>query len=221
MIGPAFFTFIGLYLWACYRITGWAKKRAVNKGLPGWKYALPVALLSYGLLFWDWIPTFATHQCLCLSEGGFTVNKSLEQWKQENPGVADTLSPIERPKWEHEGNITRVPMNQRFIWEFEDTQYWFGIHGRDERIVDTQTGEILARYVDFDSAMRNPIVGPKTRFRDYKLWLSWGTRSCERGRGGGIIVFREDENSYEWVGKGEPPNGYKFNKLKSQFKYID
>jgi len=182
MIGLAYFTVIGLYLWACYRITQWAKKRAINTGLPVWKYALPAALLSYGLLFWDWIPTFATHQCLCRSESGFTVNKSLEQWKQENPGIADTLTPIEQAKWQHEGNITRVPMNQRFIWEFEDTQHWFGIHGRDERIVDTQTGDVLARYVDFDSAIKNPLTSSYTAtFRDYKGWLAWGTKSCEWG----------------------------------------
>jgi hypothetical protein len=180
VIGLIFFSVLGLYLWLCYYLTKLAKTQAKRKGINPWFYGIPAAILSYGILFWDWMPTFATHQYLCMTEGGFTVNKTVEQWKEENPGIAEMLEPIEHSKWQHEGNITRVPLNQRFIWEFEDSQHWFGIHGRDERIVDTQTDDVLARYVDFDSDIPN-MVGAQESLRDYKGWLTWGTKSCEWG----------------------------------------
>ena len=51
---------------------------------------------------------------------------------------------------------------------------------RDERIVDVETGEVLARYVDFDTDILGVERGTAARgLRDYKFWLVTG--SCESG----------------------------------------
>lgn len=206
MIGLVTFTILGLYLWGCYHITKWANHKAKSKGVAAWKYAVPAALLSYGLLFWDWAPTLATHQYLCMAEGGLTVLKPIEQWKKENPGIAETLTPIALAKWQHEANITRVPLNERFIWEFEDSTHWFGIHERDERIVDIENNEILARRINFDSALKNPLVSSyNISFRDYKGWLAWGTKRCPLGAGRTRWLY----------------NGDSFITIQSKFKRIN
>jgi len=182
MTGLVAYTVLGFYLWGCYRITLWAKGEALKAGVAPWRYMIPTAIISYGLLFWDWIPTFATHQYHCAQYAGFTVYKTLAEWKTENLGVAATLTPIKRAKWQYEGEITRVPLNERFIWEFEDSTHWFGIHERDQRIIDIQTNEVLAQHIDYDSAIKNPLKSSQNAsFRDYKSWLAWGTESCEWG----------------------------------------
>jgi hypothetical protein len=155
--------------------TRYARKR----GKPGWKGGVPVLVIMYLLLFWDLIPTHAVHRYYCATEGGFTVNKSLEQWKAENPGVTATLEPIKNAPWIATGEKTRIPLNQRFAWDRYERRHLFGVREREERIVDTETGETLARYVDFDTDIRAVERGIEARgLRDYKFWLA--TESCER-----------------------------------------
>ncbi|WP_260294245.1 hypothetical protein [Sedimenticola hydrogenitrophicus] len=150
---------------------------ARERGKPAWKGGVPVLVVMYLLLFWDWIPLRVAHSYYCATEGGFSLNKSLEQWKAENPGVAKTLRPIPDPTRTSTGNLVRYPLNQRFAWDIYTTREFLEIRKRDERIIDTKTGEVLARYVDFDSGQDQH--NPK-RFRDFRLWL-W-VESCERGQ---------------------------------------
>lgn len=150
---------------------------ARERGKSGWKGAVTVLMVMYLLMFWDLIPMQMAHRYYCATEGGFSLNKSLEQWQAENPGVAKTLKPIKNAPWIETGNRVRLALNQRFAWDRYTTAEFLEIRKRDERIVDTQTGEVLARYVDFDDGLnsRDP-----QRFRDFKLWL-W-TGSCEGGQ---------------------------------------
>ncbi|RLA16804.1 MAG: hypothetical protein DRQ61_05740 [Gammaproteobacteria bacterium] len=97
MIGLAAFGILALYLWGCTRISKWAIKKAKAEGRPGWHYGLPAVLPTFGIMFWDWILTVITHQYSCATEGGFTLYKTLDQWKAENPGVAETLVAREYP----------------------------------------------------------------------------------------------------------------------------
>lgn len=150
---------------------------ARQHGNPGWKGGVKVLIVMYLLMFWDFIPMQLAHRYYCASEGGFTVYQTLEQWKAENPGVAETLEPLTNAPWITEGNKTRVPLNQRFVWDTYTTREFMEIRKRDEQIVDTKTGDVLARYVDFDDGM-----SPRTpkRFRDFKFWLVTG--GCESGQ---------------------------------------
>ena len=63
--------------------------------------------------------------------------------------MAETLRPVKDPKWQTTGNRTRVPLNQRFVWENVKRKRLFNVTERVERIIDTMTGEVLAQYVDF------------------------------------------------------------------------
>jgi hypothetical protein len=67
-------------------------------------------------------------------------------------------------------------LNQRFGWENRTSKHLMGIRMRDERIIDFQTGEIMAQYVDFDTDIRALVLGLRN-FRDYRVWLN--ADSCE------------------------------------------
>ncbi|WP_260294242.1 hypothetical protein [Sedimenticola hydrogenitrophicus] len=151
---------------------------ARERGKSGWKGAVPVLVVMYLLMFWDLIPMQMAHRYYCATEGGFSLNKSLEQWQAENPGVAKTLKPLKNAPQVESGNRVRVALNQRFAWDTYTTREFLEIRKRDERIIDIKTGEVLARNVDFDDGLhsRNP-----KRFRDFKLWLWTGACPGEVG----------------------------------------
>lgn len=84
----------------------------------------------------------------------------------ENPGVIETLNPLKNAPWIETGNRIRVALNQRFGWDRYTTSEFLEIRKRDERIIDIKTGEVLARYVDFDDGLNSCDT---QRFRDFKL----------------------------------------------------
>ncbi len=175
-------------------------RSARKEGKSGWVRGSVVLGFMYLLLFWDWIPVRVAIQHDCASEGGFTVNKTLDQWKAENPGVAETLVPYKNVTSEKSGEKTRYQLNQRFAWDIRTTHDFLGIEKRDERIVDTKTREVLAQYVDFNSGQNQ--LNPE-RPRDFKLWLWLG--SCPRGYG-----------ETKWVTDGDS-----FRTLKNKAKNIN
>lgn len=150
----------------------YAKKR----GIPGWKGGVITAVVMYLLMFWDFIPFHVAHKYYCSTEGGFTLNKTLEAWKQENPGVAETLTHKRVSNYTKRDNIERYQLNQRFVWEIGSTRHFLGIRKSDNRVVDIKTDEILAQYVDFSSGQSS--LEPD-EFRDFKFWLY--VNSCETG----------------------------------------
>ena len=172
---------------------------ARRRGTAGWKWGAPVFLLMLGLIFWDWLPMELSYRHLCDTEAGFTEYKSLDQWKRENPGVAETLAPIEKPVWKREGHLTRVALNQRFAWDTVTSRHWFHIVQRDERIVDTRTGETLAQYTDFVTDIPPIGIGADS-LGDYKFWMR--KRSCETGRSmPQQMMFNDFLDSVEKLGK--------------------
>jgi hypothetical protein len=176
MIGLVYVLVLGGHLLLSIWLVKIAIKFARKAGKPGWHYGLPVGLFMFSLLYWDLIPTLAIHRCYCLTEGGFTVYKTLDEWKHEYPGIADTLIPYNNPSPIRQKSQRRYMLNQRFDWEINTTKELFGIRKKDERIVDSLTGEILAKYIDFDTDIRAIALGPRN-FRDYKAWLK--VDSCE------------------------------------------
>lgn len=61
-------------------------------------------------------------------------------------------------------------LNRRFAWLVRAMPHWFHVLETEERIVDLETGEVLARYVDFSTDIRALGLGPRG-MRDYKPWL--------------------------------------------------
>jgi len=213
-MGLLFIVIFVLYLIISLIVIGIGMHKARLRGYKRWQGGLLAAFIMYNLLFWDLIPVYVVHGYQCDNNAGFTIHKTLEQWKQENPGVAETLVPIKNSSSIKMGNTTRYQLNQRFAWDLIDENIWYIVNKRDEKIIDIQTGAIVAQYVDFDS---NPsqFINANT-FNDYKFWFA-GLGSCE-GRSDGFIVC-QDGKSCEWIGKGPLLQQYEFNKLKTQVKY--
>jgi hypothetical protein len=154
-----------------YRI---AKRKGASRK-KAWVAAGIACLLMYLIPFWDWLPTVAAHRYYCWKDSGFTVYKTLDQWKAENPGVAETL------RWKdlsdhsvdpRTGNQT-VFLNQRFLWE---THYRhlpiLPVTIYEDRLVDRETNAILARAVDLGTGCGNPMTS--NEFCSWKGWLDQG-----------------------------------------------
>ncbi len=92
-------------------------------------------------------------------------------------------------------------LNQRFASDKIITQYWFHINKQEERIIDTQTNEILARRIDFGTNILP--LGLGKELKDYKFWMQ--KNSCWK-----------KENKNKWL-----VNGYAFSQLKSKLRNID
>ena len=176
MFGIIYLGALLLYLLVAL-LLGWLAARiARNSGVAGWKAGVPVFMGIMLLVFWDWLPMEVMFQYDCSTRAGFTKYQTLDQWKAENPGVAATLQPSKNLKSIQKGNRERYVLNQRFAWDIVRTAHWFHIQEREERIVDTKTGEVLASYVDFNTDIPPIALGVK-RPGAYKIWMM--KRSCE------------------------------------------
>ncbi|MGD2172082.1 MAG: hypothetical protein PVJ78_07305 [Gammaproteobacteria bacterium] len=98
-------------------------------------------------------PMLAIHS-YC-EESGFRLYKSPEQWKQENPGVAQTLNidGSQVNKRIDKDKVQRIfHLNERFDWVIEasatDTS---GVARDTQTIVDRKNGEVMAERIDFNA----------------------------------------------------------------------
>jgi len=152
--------------------TKWASNN--NKSVRLWRITAIIGMLS--IVFWDLIPIYGIHTYQCASNSGFSVYKTLDEWKQENPGVVETLVPVSQRSTI--GNTTRAQLNQRFAWDITRSQVWYTLYKKDEQIIDIKTGEVLAENIDFYTNLINPMVMPTTHIRDFKIWMKINT--CEK-----------------------------------------
>jgi len=198
VVGFFVFTGLAVYFIISLLLIALGVSVARERGKPGWKGGLIVAVVMYMILFWDLIPMRVTHKYLCLTQGGFNVHKTLDEWKRENPGVAESLEPTTSTDLTVDGARQRYVLNQRFSWDIHTSKHLMGIRKRDERIVDLKTSEILAQYIDFDTDISSLGSEPRN-FRDFKFWLS--VNSCERtGHKANQKSFYEFEAAFENLG---------------------
>ncbi len=129
MVFGALFLYILISIAVIIAAISWADKSGNRPGTTG----LIAALVMYNLVFWDLIPVYGLHSYQCENNAGFTVYKTIEEWKKENPDIAETLTPVENATWQHDGNITRVPLNQRFVWQTTREKVWYIVHEKDDR----------------------------------------------------------------------------------------
>jgi hypothetical protein len=169
----AFWVYIGTSVFVVWFFVHQAKKR----GIAGWKWGVPAAIVMYLLVFWDHVPTLLAHKYYCERDAGFTVAKTLDEWKAENPGVAETLVAKSHPDSSTEGSMTTYHLNERFDWRLDTQRVFLSVLRRHDWIVDTKTHELVAEYIDYESGWGNLMVGVN-EFRGYKIWLVNG--SCEK-----------------------------------------
>lgn len=172
--------YLALLIWATRAAYRWAK----NKGLPKskcWAAAAGGFMVVYLPVFWDHIPTLVTYQYSCMTEAGFWEYQSIDDWRKENPGVAETLvyPRIPRHSSSKEGKTaTRIDfISQRFQWISQKTGPLPVNRWRlESELVDRATGKVLARAVDFSAG--DGRVGGDFAIR---FWLQLGLCSDKGG----------------------------------------
>lgn len=159
-------------------------------------------LIMYLLLFWDWLPTVVARQYYCKTQGGLVVTKTLDQWKAENPGVAETLtwkaipdkgdSTYDRAT----GNQTYF-LNERFLWEIRHRDLpLLPVTVTENRLIDRKTTEVLARQVNVGTGYGNPMVGED--WRGWKGWLDLGP--CDGPNNPSYAKFEKIEDAAKKLG---------------------
>ena len=132
---------------------------ATKRTIARWKFALPVGLVMYLLVFWDHIPTVVTHKYYCDKYAGLTVYKTVEQWKAENPGVAETLVANEgwdkHPEYINEERVYKL--NERFHLVTGSSQESLGIKKRFSKVVDVRGNKIVAERVNFSTDIKKAL----------------------------------------------------------------
>jgi len=198
VIGLGYIIFFAIYFFFT-----WFFARAAQRGIR--ERILPkvvgagIWLIAIAALFWDVVPIHVVHGRLCEKDGGFVLYKTLDQWSQENPGVIETLEPTDANDSQI-ADTERFVINQRFVMDITRSEVWHLISQRRDEIVDVQTGEVLARYIDYYTNLGNPVAGTaRTGWQDYKMWIQ--IRSCEEGNREEQIQFNEYKQILESIGR--------------------
>ncbi len=179
VLGAAILYLLFSVLVVCLAIW-FARKLGRSAKCWGWSAALAMFLIP----FWDWLPTVVEHQYYCATQSGFWVYKTLEQWKEENPGVIETLmsynkDPGVAPSFPaqqetrrdgHEKSIIHH-MNRRFdkTTNWQDISKGLLIGRTEETLVDIGKNEVIARYVGFSSGYS--VAMPRDPSDPWKAWL--------------------------------------------------
>ncbi len=151
---------------------------AGKKGRSALKWGIGAALVMYHLVFWDFIPTWAVYKYYCATKAGFWVYKTPEQWKAENPGVAETLTWREMSKsFNNSDEVWGYVVNERIAWsthKFKIPILPIGVF--TDSIIDIKTNDVLVKRVRVGSRSINeyrfwvnhkPYIPNKIEFADY------------------------------------------------------
>ena len=168
MFGLAYIIFFTAYLAVSVFVIRWAVRHAKKHEKNVWLWGGVSAFIMYNLVFWDWIPTVVAHKYYCSTEAGFWVYKTVDQWKAENPGVAETLHseilPSQKTPYGHMEII-----NKRFREEFHKKKIFpLPTTVTERRVVDVNTNDILAKEIAVGSNVNPRFDG----LQGYKFWLS-------------------------------------------------
>jgi len=155
---------LGIAVWR------WAIKRGKARA---WSWGVAAALAIPVWAFWDYYPTKWTHEYYCEKEAGFWIYKTLDQWKAENPGVAETL--VEYSVWKEErgqdGTVAHI--NQRFsmvyinhLTSINEREIFAHVWRWEQKLIDSKTNEVMAKSIDFSTG--NGFIGGKPSLR---FWL--------------------------------------------------
>ncbi|MES9957226.1 MAG: hypothetical protein ABW086_09265 [Sedimenticola sp.] len=160
---------------------------AGRKGMARWKGGLIGALIVYLPVFWDHIPTYLVHQYYCLTEVDFQINKTPEQWKAENPGVAETLTWSDElsPRYEAPGVVLGRVLNERFVHVMKQKNpVLLPISISYDEIIDVKTNDVMAISTRVGSGYGQFSVGGEGA---WKFWV--GAESCFPKKIEGETIF--------------------------------
>lgn len=138
-----------LYVWLSFGVVWlvvrWAKKR--GRGPVRW--GIVAGLIMYHLVFWDFLPTLIVYKYYCATKAGFWVYKTPEQWKAENPGVAETLTWREMSAdYKAPGVTFGYQLNERIVYVRKRTKNFLLPTGYSEfLLIDEKNNEVLVRQI--------------------------------------------------------------------------
>ncbi len=158
MIGLAYILFFVVYGYLSIKVVKYAANLAIDLDRNPKPWALLAGFVMYNLVFWDLIPVYATHAYYCAKLSGLTVYKTPEEWKAENPGVADYRSSKKSPQSIANPDVYTFHLNQRFdqIVKYEKLPLFHWV--LYSRLVDRKTGEKLVEERDVTLRMQNFVV---------------------------------------------------------------
>jgi hypothetical protein len=164
MMFLAYLFFFLIYLGASVALVRLAARAARSRDRKGWHWGLPVAVVLYLIPFWDHIPTWVIHKYLCATEAGFWVYKTPEQWRAENPGVAETLTWRNlSPQYKNRKVDFGLVLNERFHLERRRTSIFIFPVSLDKAVIlDVLNGEKIVEKVSVWSGYSGG---------HYKIWV--------------------------------------------------
>lgn len=142
--------------------------------------AILVVTFPFTYMTIEYYVTKAAFNSYCTKEAGVWIYKTVDQWKAENPGVAETLKPYtdkNRPDFIHSGdglyNTSETEfLNPRFANVYKKNgPLTPNVFRRMYELVDVKNGEVMARWIDFSSGYGNPFQGTPYGLSSYKVWL--------------------------------------------------
>lgn len=186
---------IGVFLWTHKTVRRKGKSSAVATA---WAFG---AVLTLSLpITWDAIPTWIAFKYYAQKEAGITVFKTLEQWKAENPGVAETLEPYgkdyndRRTKAvEIAGNKVRRLMNARFAFDERVLNPLLSIHVAYQEIVDIKTGQVMVRLVGVGSGNSGGFASGGDGW--WKFWNLHSSSTPEQ-----LATYTKFQNEFHFLG---------------------
>ena len=149
MIGLSILVALFLYLLVSAGVVSWVVRWAKKRGRGPVRWGILAGLIMYHLVFWDFIPTLVVYKYYCATKAGFWVYKTPEQWKADNPGVAETLTWSKKTQhYDAPGVTFGFRLNERILWitkQYEGSVVPVGIS--EELIVDSIENKVLVRSV--------------------------------------------------------------------------
>jgi len=169
MIGLLIIAALVVYLTISIAVVWWTVRRARRAGRSGWRWGIAAALCMYLLVFWDHIPTKVLYKYYCSTKAGFWVYKTPEQWKAENPGVAETLTwKTLSPQFKNSDGSWGFQVNDRFAWKVKNVANpILPVRLTIETIVDVKKNEAVVKRVSVKAGYRD-MMG------FVKFWISMG-----------------------------------------------
>lgn len=178
---------LGLYLLVSIGVVKWTIRSARRNGRSPWRWGGFAALVMYLIPFWDWLPTVVMHRYYCEKEAGFWVYKTVIQWQEENAANLTILTDVNNKRL-HVGDNNNF-VSTEFIGH--GIKYEFQHNGPlklnrwklESRLVDTNTGEVIARNVNFSTSQYRRQAG----LSGWKFWLDNGQCNSVGYRDAGSI----------------------------------
>lgn len=184
-----------VYLFISIGVVVLTVKWAKRSGRSAYRWGLIAVLFMYLLVFWDHIPTLMLHKYYCETKAGFWVYKTPEQWKVENPGVAETLTWQEiSPYYKNPDGSFGFKLNDRFIDETRQKKALIlPVTVSKDLIIDLKTGETMVERVRVGSGYGTFALGGNN-WRVIKFWVK--SESCLPGQ----LEFSRMSTAFKKIG---------------------